>query len=93
MEAVERMKQLIIFHISMNILALSVQKPFNPILGETFQGEIAGCPIFMEQKSHHPAISSIYFVGRGYKIYGDMVFGVNLRLNYAKGINNCIITI
>lgn len=31
----------------MSPLALSTKKPFNPIIGETFQAEIAGCPLFM----------------------------------------------
>jgi hypothetical protein len=35
-------------------------KPFNPILGETFQGEIGGIPVFVEQISHHPPISAFY---------------------------------
>ena len=33
-------------------------KPFNPILGETFQGKIGDFNIFLEQISHHPPISS-----------------------------------
>ena len=47
----------------------------------------------MEQISHHPPITSIYFVGRGYKIYGTMQIDVNLRLNYVRGVNHCNITI
>ena len=89
----ERLKQFIIFEISINALALSVRKPFNPILGETYQGEIAGCPIFLEQISHHPPVTSIYFVGRGYKVYGTMQIDVNLRLNYVRGVNHCKLTL
>lgn len=87
------MKKLAIFDISINTLSLSVKKPFNPIVGETYQGEIAGCPITLEQISHHPPVTSIYFVGRGYKIYGTMNIDVNLRLNYVKGVNNCNLTL
>ena len=29
-----------------------IQKPFNPILGETFQGIIGNIPIYLEQISH-----------------------------------------
>ncbi|MCB0369403.1 MAG: hypothetical protein KDD45_08120 [Bdellovibrionales bacterium] len=47
LDPVERMKKIILFEISVNALALSTKKPFNPILGETYQGEIGGCPIFM----------------------------------------------
>lgn len=41
-------------------LELLMQKPFNPILGETFQASIKGIPIYYEQISHHPPISSFY---------------------------------
>ena len=89
----ERMKSALLFSIGNNCLALSTRKPFNPILGETYQGEIAGCPVFMEQISHHPPVTSIYFVGRGYKIYGTMQIDVNLRLNYVRGVNHSNVTI
>lgn len=49
-----------------------MEKPFNPILGETYQGIVDGCPIYGEQISHHPPISSIYMVGRGYRIFGNL---------------------
>jgi hypothetical protein len=37
-----------------------ISKPFNPILGETYQGIIGGIPIYFEQISHHPPISAFY---------------------------------
>ena len=37
-DPLERIKKLDIFEISLNALALSVRKPFNPIVGETYQG-------------------------------------------------------
>lgn len=78
------MKKMIILHISWCGLALSTQKPFNPILGETYQGFLNGCPLFMEQVCHHPAISYLYFVGRGYKIYGSVCPVPQIRLNYVN---------
>ena len=47
----------IAFLISTFHLSTSQQKPFNPILGETYQAFINGCPLNCEQISHHPAIS------------------------------------
>jgi hypothetical protein len=47
----------------------------------------------MEQISHHPPITSIYFVGRGYKIYGNVAVDIKLRLNYVKGVNDENLTI
>ncbi len=43
-------------------------KPFNPILGETFQGEYpsSGTRVYAEQISHHPPTSAWQLVdGRG----------------------------
>ena len=38
---------------------LSQKKPFNPILGETYQGSLYdGTRLYMEQISHHPPISA-----------------------------------
>jgi hypothetical protein len=93
MTAVERIKKLITLNISWCSLALSTQKPFNPILGETYQGFLNGCPLLMEQISHHPAIAYLYFVGRGYKIYGQLAPNICLRLNYISGVNEEFITI
>jgi hypothetical protein len=33
---------------------------------------VDGCPVYAEQISQNPAISGIYFVGRGYRIYGQL---------------------
>ncbi len=77
----------------MSPLALSTRKPFNPILGETYQAEIGGCPLFMEQLSHHPPISSLLFIGRGYKIYGTLKMEASLGLNCARGNSNANLTI
>lgn len=38
----------------------TILKPFNPILGETFQASIGGIPIYLEQISHHPPITAFY---------------------------------
>ncbi len=38
---------------------MSQKKPFNPILGETYQGSLYdGTRLYMEQISHHPPISA-----------------------------------
>jgi hypothetical protein len=83
----ERFKSCVSFAISNCILGISIKKPFNPILGETFQCWIGGCPLYMEQISHHPPISSYYFKGRGYVITGSIepkVAMSGLGLNGAK---------
>ncbi len=41
------MKKAIAFAISEQIMGVCMDKPFNPILGETYQGHVDGCPIFL----------------------------------------------
>lgn len=78
---VERMKYILAFGLSNTILWFDVEKPFNPILGETYQGFIRGCPIYAEQVSHHPPVTAIYMVGRGYKIHASLEAKVNIHMN------------
>ena len=43
---------------------LNWAKPFNPILGETWQASLSdGTRVFMEQISHHPPLSSFEMIG------------------------------
>ncbi len=41
------MKKAVVFMISMGTIGLSYAKPFNPILGETFQASIDNCPVYL----------------------------------------------
>lgn len=42
------------------------RKPFNPILGETWQAVLSdGTSMFMEQISHHPPVSAFHMEGPG----------------------------
>ena len=42
----ERIKYCMAFGLTNTLLYLDAQKPFNPILGETYQGFIQGCPVY-----------------------------------------------
>lgn len=42
----ERIKYCSAFGLSISVLNLQIEKPFNPILGETYQGFINGCPVY-----------------------------------------------
>jgi len=65
------LKNIAAFGISCNVAYIQMDKPFNPILGETYQVLIDGCPVLGEQTSHHPPISSTFMKGRGYTLYGN----------------------
>jgi hypothetical protein len=79
------MKNAIIMMMTENALSIHMEKPFNPILGETYQGYVDGCPIYLEQISHHPPVSAYYFVGRGYKKYGTTEPHISIGLNKGSG--------
>jgi hypothetical protein len=54
-------------------MSLGSGKPFNPILGETFQAKIGDAEVYMEQTSHHPPIFNYYikhpeFICFGYNL-------------------------
>ena len=81
------MKQCMIFGLTNSLLFLDMEKPFNPILGETYQCYIAGCPVYAEQISHHPPISALLMYGRGYRITASLEATANIGINSADGIN------
>lgn len=81
------MKAVIAFSIGNVLLYIEMAKPFNPIIGETFQEFVDGCPIYGEQISHHPPISSLFMIGRGYFIHANLEAKVEFGLNNASGIN------
>ena len=47
------------------------RKPFNPMLGETFEIIQPTYRFMAEQVSHHPPISAFYLEGNGYNTHGD----------------------
>ena len=85
--SIERFKIVTAFSLATSLLYLEMEKPFNPILGETYQGWIAGCPVYCEQISHHPAISAFFMVGKGYTVSGRLEPKIDLSLNSGVGEN------
>ena len=54
----EWLRLMVAFAVSDLVSLVSPKKPFNLILGETFQAEYAcGAKVFAEHVSHHPPIS------------------------------------
>lgn len=46
-DPIERVKYATLLCISVGTLGISMDKPFNPILGETLQVWIGGCPMYL----------------------------------------------
>lgn len=61
-------------------MGLQQLKPFNPIIGETAQYWIDGCPFYLEQISHHPPITAFLLIGKNFRMHGKIEFNVNLSL-------------
>jgi hypothetical protein len=60
----ERFKQVITFAVSGLYYGTRQLKPFNPVLGETYQGEfVDGTQIFIEHTSHHPPVAHYHLIG------------------------------
>lgn len=57
-------------------------KPFNPILGETYQAKLGQhTDLSMEHICHHPAISQFLVSGRGWRATGSFIFAGKIGAN------------
>ncbi len=84
----QRFQHVITFMVAGLHHAVTNTKPFNPILGETFEGSYKdGSQIFLEQTSHHPPISSFQLIGPNgiYHVHGSHEFAASLRPNSILG--------
>ena len=84
-DPVEKLKFMTSFFISQIYLSPLRIKPFNPLLGETYQVKIGNLDCYFEQTNTNPPTTNIYCIDSDglYKIYGYISI-------YTKtGINNC----
>jgi hypothetical protein len=91
--AIEKLKYSTVFALSKFHLQGAPLKPFNPIIGETFQCKLNDSNYYLEQIAHHPPIFRFYAKGKKYKLFGfeeaSASTGVNSLTVYYKG-NFCI---
>ena len=75
----ERFKMCITYQFSGLYIPAQQLKPFNPFLGETFQGEFEnGAQLYVEQVTHSPLAARFYlFYKNIYKVHGFFAFSVN----------------
>ena len=66
-----------------NVERMGLNKPFNPLLGETFEFVQDGkYKLICEQVSHHPPVSAFYIIGdSGYKKWGNF----NTKTSFGVG--------
>ncbi|KAE8994030.1 hypothetical protein PR003_g20626 [Phytophthora rubi] len=91
-DALERFKYVMAFAVAGLHHSIGQLKPFNPILGETFQSTLNdGTDVSCEHTSHHPPISNFQFTGEKYSVAGFVLWHAsmsvksNAMLNTNKG--------
>eukprot|EP00475_Leptophrys_vorax_P028174 TRINITY_DN4065_c0_g1_i1.p1 TRINITY_DN4065_c0_g1~~TRINITY_DN4065_c0_g1_i1.p1 ORF type:complete len:943 (-),score=238.86 TRINITY_DN4065_c0_g1_i1:62-2890(-) len=90
-DPIERLKYVMVFIISGLHRGLAQKKPFNPILGETFQCYFSdGTQISLEQTAHHPPISAFDMRApdESYVYTGQHEYKATLGMNYATGVQD-----
>jgi len=62
-----------------------MKKPFNPILGETFEMVTEKVKFVAEQVSHHPPITAFQYEGKGFTSNGASTVNQHFRFGGGKG--------
>jgi hypothetical protein len=86
-DPLERFKCVVAFAVAGLHRTVTMRKPFNPILGETFEAEFDdGATIFAEQTSHHPPVSHFQVLAPGgeYALSGWASWEASMRGNSVK---------
>lgn len=80
---IDRMKAVISFAIGGLYISAKQVKPFNPLLGETFQATFPnhGISIDIEHTSHHPPIANFLVEHKDFRFSGRYNFYANLETN------------
>ena len=69
-DPIERLKYATTYALTKMHLCVAQQKPFNPILGETFRSKLGDSLFYLEQTSDHPPQINFYVIGKNYKLFG-----------------------
>lgn len=76
----ERIKHVITFAVSGLYISTKSLKPFNPVVGETFEGEFEnGAKVYLEQVSGSPVISRFLIIDKNFRFSGYFEFGTKIE--------------
>ncbi|PNH08715.1 Oxysterol-binding protein 9, partial [Tetrabaena socialis] len=95
-DPVDRLRYVVAFAVSGFCRQVSFHKPFNPILGETYQATYPnGLQVYCEQISHHPPISSweVFEPSGKFVFFGNGNWVAGIKGNSVKGRQtgtNCV---
>jgi hypothetical protein len=83
---VERLKWVTVFFLSQLYHSPFQSKPFNPIIGETFQAKLGDMNIYLEQTANKPPTASVYCFddNKTYKYYGHVATTASTGANSCK---------
>lgn len=87
-QALSRFKLVVGYAISIRQFTAQMQKPFNPVLGETYQAHMGKYEVALEQISHHPPISCYQVWSEKHskwQIHGYMEYRPVITLTSAGG--------
>ena len=82
-DPLEKLKWVTTFYISKFHLSIIQLKPFNPIIGETFQCRIGNVDIYLEHTVNHPITANFYAkeMNGNYKMYGYQITDASTNVN------------
>ena len=86
-DKIERLKWVTAYLISSFHFCVSQIKPFNPIIGETFQCKIGPLEIYIEQTANHPITFNFYIKEDNdlYTNYGYLIIDASVNVNSVTG--------
>jgi len=69
-------------------LCIDQWKPFNPLLGETYEATLTDdTKVYCEHTSHHPPVTNYYIVNKNWKISGSITYNGSISGNNFNAFN------
>ena len=94
-DKIERIKWVTTYLISCLHMSVIQLKPFNPIIGETFQCRVGNIDIYTEQTVNHPITMNLYCkeINNNFIIYGYLITDASVYINtlYSTRLGKCFI--
>ena len=94
-DKIERIKWVTTYLISCLHMSVIQLKPFNPIIGETFQCRVGNIDIYVEQTVNHPITLNIYLkeINGNFTVFGYIITDASVYINtlYSTRLGKCFI--
>ena len=82
-DPLEKLKWVTVHLMSFIHMTTTQIKPFNPLLGETFQCRIGNLKIYLEHTANHPITANFYGIDddKTYELFGYQITDANVNVN------------